>query len=141
MSGKVMICNNALAATTGAVGALQVETTIPVRARRSESAPRSKAESTPPSCRRVPRITRLMALAIKFQAMIERGEIRDYADIARLGHVTPARVTQIMNLLHLAPDIQEELLSPTGELAGERRIRRVISAVDWREQRRRWRVP
>jgi hypothetical protein len=37
--------------------------------------------------------------------MIERGEVRDYADLARLGYVTRARLTQIMNLLLLAPDI------------------------------------
>ena len=52
---------------------------------------------------RMPRITRLMALAIKFQTMVERGEVRDYADLARLGYVTRARITQIMNLLNLAP--------------------------------------
>ena len=92
---------------------------------------------------RLPRITRLMALAIKFQGMVDRGEVRDYADLARLGYVTRARITQIMNLLHLAPDIQEQLLSLTFDPATshrsvERHIRGVISAVDWREQRRRW---
>jgi len=51
-----------------------------------------------------------MALAIKFQEMIDRNEVADYADIARLGYVTPARVTQIMNLLNLAPDLQVDLL-------------------------------
>ena len=40
----------------------------------------------------IPRITRLMALAIKVQGMIDRGEVRDYADLARLGHVSRARV-------------------------------------------------
>jgi hypothetical protein len=51
-----------------------------------------------------------MALAIKFQDMVDRGEVRDYADLARLGYVTRARLTQIMNLLLLAPDIQERVL-------------------------------
>ena len=59
---------------------------------------------------RVPRIARLMALAIRFDGLLQRGEVADYAELARLGHVTRARVTQIMNLLNLAPDIQEELL-------------------------------
>ena len=62
---------------------------------------------------RTPRITRLMALAIKFQDMVDRDEVRDYADLARLGFVSRARITQIMNLLNLAPDIQEELLIPS----------------------------
>jgi hypothetical protein len=51
-----------------------------------------------------------MALAIKFQVMVDSGKVRDYADLARLGYVTRARLTQIMNLLLLAPDIQEHLL-------------------------------
>ncbi len=40
----------------------------------------------------------------------EPKEVRDYADLARLGYVTRARLTQIMNLLLLAPDIQDALL-------------------------------
>lgn len=37
-------------------------------------------------------------------------DARDYADLARLGHVTRPRLTQIMELFLLAPDIQEEIL-------------------------------
>ena len=92
-----------------------------------------------PAASRIPRITRLMALAIKFQAMIEQGEVRDYADLARLGYVTRARLTQIMNLALLAPGLQEELLFATGD-AGitERLLRQVITFVEWGDQRRRW---
>jgi hypothetical protein len=91
---------------------------------------------------RIPRITRLMALAIKFQDMVDRGEVRDYADIARLGFVTRARITQIMNLLNLAPDIQEQLLTssnPATEAAvPERGLRPVTAVVEWRLQRKLW---
>ena len=59
---------------------------------------------------RIPRISRLMALAIRFDRLIKEGEITDQADLARLGNVSRARVTQIMNLLQLAPEIQEALL-------------------------------
>ena len=59
---------------------------------------------------RLPRVTRWMALAIRFQQLLQQGEIANYAELARLGHVSRARITQIMNLLLLAPDIQEELL-------------------------------
>jgi hypothetical protein len=92
-----------------------------------------------PAGPRIPRITRLMALAIKFQAMIEQGEVRDYADLARLGYVTRARVTQIMNLALLAPGLQEELLFAT-EHAGitERLLRQIIVFVDWGEQHGHW---
>lgn len=59
---------------------------------------------------RIPRISRLMALALRFEELLNAGEVEDYAELARLGHVTRARLTQIMNLLNLAPDIQEALL-------------------------------
>lgn len=41
--------------------------------------------------------------------MVDRGEVIDYAEIARLGYVTRARLTQIMNLLLLAPDIRHAI--------------------------------
>lgn len=81
-----------------------------------------------------------MALAIKFQDMVARGEVRDYADIARLGHVTRARATQVMNLLHLAPDIQEQLLFLSGKAKfgwmTERELRRISATVSWKDQRK-----
>ena len=93
-----------------------------------------------PAAPRMPRITRLMALAIKFQDMVDRGEVRDYADLARLGYVTRARITQIMNLLNLAADIQEAILLEQGISAGiaERQVRAVTSEVSWHQQRRIW---
>lgn len=121
---------------------LEVEITIDLVKGRSGHR-RSSAVPKVPDPPRIPRITRLMALAVKFQDMIDREEVRDYADLARLGYVSRARITQIMNLLNLAPDIQEELLSLAGDPEvpqpiGERHIRRVVSAVDWRVQRQRW---
>ena len=59
---------------------------------------------------RVPRVSKLMALAIRFDEMIQNGEVNDQAELARLGRVSRARLTQIMNLLILAPDIQEAML-------------------------------
>lgn len=54
---------------------------------------------------RVPRVAKLMALAIRFEGLIRDGVVADNAELARLGHVTRARMTQIANLLNLAPDI------------------------------------
>jgi hypothetical protein len=124
---------------------LQIEITIAPAKGRKGGWRRNPAEPTVPDPPRLPRLARLMALAIKFQDMVDRGEVRDYADLARLGYVSRARITQIMNLLHLAPDIQEQLLSLAHNPAAaqpivERHIRRVASAVDWCEQRRRWNV-
>ncbi len=120
-------------------GAIQVETTLPTRPRRHESGKGGQPDSVSDAGRRshIPRITRLMALAIKFQEMVERGEVRDYADLARLGYVTRARITQIMNLLNLAPDIQQALLDGEGGLRlTERDTRCVTRIVSWEEQRR-----
>ena len=65
---------------------------------------------------RTPRISKLMALAIHFEQMLRDGHVEDMATLARYGQVTRARMTQIMNLLLLAPDIQETILNlPTGE--------------------------
>lgn len=92
---------------------------------------------------RVPRIARMMALAIRFEKLVSQGEVRDYADLARLGHVTRARVTQIMNLLNLAPDIQEELLFLPPIESGrdqikEWQVRPIAAEPNWRVQRRMW---
>jgi hypothetical protein len=42
-----------------------------------------------------PRIARLMALAIRFEGLVREKKIRDYAELARRGRVTRARMTQI----------------------------------------------
>lgn len=108
--------------------------------RRGEAPP----APSPPVFGRVPRISRLMALAIRMQRLIESGDVRDYAELARLGHVTRARVTQIMNLLNLAPDIQEEILFLAPVESGrdpirELQLRPIAILPDWRKQRRMWR--
>jgi hypothetical protein len=96
-----------------------------------------------PPVGKLPRITRLMALAIRFDGMLREGIVTGYADLARLGFVTRARMTQIMNLLNLAPDIQEEILfeaSGSDQRGGshERCVREVCREVRWAEQRRLW---
>jgi hypothetical protein len=89
---------------------------------------------------RIPRISRLMALAIRFDELLARGEVRDYTELARLGHVTRARVTQIMNLLNLAPDIQEVILflppiERGREPIKEWQVRRICAQTRWTKQR------
>jgi hypothetical protein len=84
-----------------------------------------------------------MALAIKLQDMVDYGEVRDYADMARLGYVTRARLTQIMNLLLLAADIQTEILAWSDGVEacpgiGERHLRRLTQIPEWRVQRELW---
>ena len=121
------------------------EDEIPLKrtARQAAGRPKKAAAPTPP---RIPRMTRLMALAIKFQDMIDRGEVKDYADLARLGHVSRARITQIMNLLNLAPEIQAQILSASQEAwnapcISEQSLRRLTGLVAWSAQRAVWGNP
>ncbi len=92
---------------------------------------------------RVPWVSKLMALAIRFNGLVREGVVTDQAELARLGHVSRARMTQIMNLLHLAPDIQEEVLflpriERGKEAIQERHLRPIAAVPDWRKQRRLW---
>ena len=63
-----------------------------------------------PAPGRVLRVARLMALAIRFEKLAHSGAVADYASLAKLGRVSSARISQIMNLLNLSPNIQEEIL-------------------------------
>jgi hypothetical protein len=92
---------------------------------------------------RVPRVTKLLALALRCDDLLRSGAIGSYAELARLGHVTRARVCQILNLVCLAPDIQEALLFlPLTERGRDRIIladlQPIAAMLDWRKQRRRW---
>ena len=92
---------------------------------------------------RVPRISRLMALAIRFDQLIRDGIVADQTELAVAGHVSRARLTQIMNLLNLAPDIQEALLGPSLSQSGlqqisERTVRAMSGNSSWRKQRNLW---
>jgi hypothetical protein len=65
----------------------------------------------PPKAPRTPRVVELLRKAIEWQALLESGEASNQAAIARLEGITRARVTQVMGLLRLAPEIQEHVLS------------------------------
>jgi hypothetical protein len=85
----------------------------------------------------IPRIARLLALAIRLEGLIREQTIPDYASVARRGRVTQARMTQIMKLLDLAPDIQEQILFlPPLPHLNERNLRPIVRRIDWHEQRR-----
>jgi hypothetical protein len=98
-----------------------------------------------PPIGRLPRITRYMALAIYYEDLIRKGHVHDYAEIATLGHVTRARVTQIMNLRLLAPDIQEELITLDRVIKGRdalslRQFQTIALDNDWKSQRKQWKA-
>jgi hypothetical protein len=105
---------------------------------------REGAATLEPQPGRVPRVSRLLALAHRFETMIKAGEVKDYAELARLGKVTRARVSQIMSLLNLAPDIQEAILdlAPVGRGRDSMVMRDLLPValqLEWPKQRRLWR--
>src|SRR6516165_6228499 len=93
---------------------------------------------------RVPRVARLMALALRLDELVRTGQVASYSALAALGHVSRARISQIVNLIHLAPDIQEALLFLPPTQRGRDAIiladlQPIATAFDWRKQRRLWR--
>jgi len=97
-------------------------------------------EPVPVAPGRVPRIARLMALAIRFEDLVQSGEVDTFAELAELGQVTSARMSQIVNMLNLAPDIQEAILfhplvSGEREAVSERLVREIAGEPDWALQR------
>jgi hypothetical protein len=106
--------------------------------------PGGKAIATDANDGRVPRVARLMALAIRFDQLLHNGVVANQTELARLARVTQPRMTQIMNLLHLAPDLQEALLflhssRPGRDPLTERDLRALTCMSLWDEQRSRWR--
>ncbi len=98
--------------------------------------------SRPPG--RIPRVARLLALAMHVEHLVQTAVVPNYATVARLGHVSRARLTQILNLTLLAPDIQEAILFLPLIQRGpdpikERDLRQIATEPDWQKQRRMWR--
>ena len=102
-----------------------------------------KPAPTPKPVGRIPRVSKLMALAIRFDGLLRDGTVADQSELARLARVTQPRMTQIMNLLHLAADIQEEVLFLPEVETGrdpihEKLLRPVAAEICWQEQRKMW---
>jgi hypothetical protein len=95
--------------------------------------------SPPATVRRPARVARMLALAHRLQRAIDGGEFQDRATMARQYGLTRARVTQLLNLILLAPDIQEQVLALEAidglEPTSERTLRVVSREMVWEEQR------
>ena len=122
---------------------LKVEATVHFgRGSRSEKVVRlGEAPSEPLGP--VPRISRMMALAIWFDELIRKGEVKNFAELSRLGHVSRTQVSQVMNLLLLAPEIQEQILFMPRIGKGSdslllRDLQSVARNADWMKQRQIW---
>jgi hypothetical protein len=112
-----------------------------VRERKGRKNLQPGEDTAKPRIGRIPRVAKLMALAIRFEQLVREGLVADYAELSRLGRITRARMTQIMNLANLAPDIQEDLLFLPRVTHGrdpvtERDLRAIAAVRDWGKQRR-----
>ncbi len=92
---------------------------------------------------RLPRVTQVLALAICFDDLIRQGEAKDYADVARLAGLCRERISKLMRLTYLAPDIQVELLylpsTATGRYpVSETSMRQIANLLSWADQREQW---
>jgi hypothetical protein len=115
---------------------MKIEFNIPCRQKLPPPAFGTEPASQPQG--RAPRIARLLALAHKLDGLIRSGAVRDYAELARLGHVSKARVSQIMMLVHLAPAIQEYVLflsADEAEFLTEPTLRTIAREPRWDHQR------
>ncbi|MGQ9563913.1 MAG: hypothetical protein ACUVTH_10300 [Thermogutta sp.] len=97
------------------------------------------ASEAPLPAGRVPRVARVMALAIHFDGLLRAGVVWNTTELARLMDVPQPRITQGMQLLHLAPDIQEELLllppiERGRDWVTEKHLRKIAAELDWRKQ-------
>jgi hypothetical protein len=115
---------------------MTIEFTVPFR--RVPSPLALMVEPAPQPQGSPPRIARLLALAHKLDALVRSGAVTGYAELSRLGHVSPARLTQILVLLHLAPSIQEYLLflsAADARFIGESELRKIAREPRWDRQR------
>jgi hypothetical protein len=109
----------------------------------SDPADRQAKPAKITSTGRTPRVSKLMALAIRFDHLLHKGLVKSQTELAELSYITKPRVTQIMNLLHLASDIQEDILFLPKITEGkdpitERHLRHIVSEIDWQRQSKLW---
>ena len=93
--------------------------------------------------RRPARVAQMLALAHRLQAALDHGQYKDQAELSRHLGLTEARVTQLLDLTLLAPDIQEGIvfLEALGgvEPNSEHALRAIVRLRQWCEQRHVWR--
>jgi len=78
-----------------------------------------------------------VALAHKLEELMRSGAVQSYGELARLGHVSPARLSQIMILAQLAPVIQDFVLFLSDHEDGvitELELRKIAREPLWSRQ-------
>ena len=88
-----------------------------------------------------PLLRQHLVLAYQIQGVIDEDPDKTLKQIAEWIGFSPARITQIMNLLFLAPDIQEEILLSEDKMLfylSELKVEKIAQEVDWRKQKEIW---
>ena len=118
--------------------------TIPLAALRRQPMTRITPPPPKPVTKRQPaRIARMLAFAHDLQGKLDRGEHQDQAALAAQLGFTRGRLTQLLDLTLLAPDIQEEVLDLEAidgrEPLAERDLHQIARQTAWADQRSAWR--
>jgi len=100
--------------------------------------PEPRDTPKPPQKPKTPRVVELLQMAMEWQRQLDAGEMETQAAIARREGLTRARVTQIMAMLRLAPEIRKHILAMP-EMVGrpgisERALRPITQIGDSGEQ-------
>ena len=134
-----LFCGQLTATGVASIAASPTTSTLPL------STPTlASPDAATPTPYSVPRLARFMALALRLEAQLRQGVLKDCAEVARVGHVTRARVSQILSLVNLAPDIQEAILFLPRTQRGRdpvilSNVIPIAMELDWKRQRRAWR--
>jgi len=84
------------------------------------------------------RLNRQMALAIRFEHLLQAGQVKDYAALATRFDVDRGCISRLMQLTLLAPDLQARVLvlTPSDPALSLRQLLPVCRTANWRIQRR-----
>ena len=98
-----------------------------------------------PRTGRVARASRLLALAIKLDGLLREASVGNHRDLAEVGQISRARLSQILRLVDLAPAIQEEILflpktRVGADLVTEGALREIAREIDWERQLKKFRL-
>jgi hypothetical protein len=104
--------------------------------------PPGRGDPKPPREPKTPRVVELLRKAIEWQTLLESGKAVNPADIACQEGISRARVTQVMGMLRLAPEIRERILSMPDEVGRasltERMLRPFGTIANQRDQIRKF---
>jgi len=100
--------------------------------------PPLRGDPKPPKEPKPPRVAELLKKAIEWQALLDAGKVASQVEIASSEGITCARVSQVLGMLRLAPEIQERVLTLPASVRRtaitERLLRPITGITDHRDQ-------